>query len=59
MVQNTAARVLCWICKYHHVTPAVKSFQWLPIEFHTMRNVRLLTLKSIRGHGLEYICRKC
>ncbi|KAK2172007.1 hypothetical protein NP493_1002g00002 [Ridgeia piscesae] len=33
MVQNTAARVLCRIGKYDHITSTLKSLHWLPVGF--------------------------
>ena len=47
MVQNTAARVLCRIGKYNHISPVLKSLHWLPVEFRTFN--------SLHGHGPEYM----
>ena len=55
MVQNTAARVLCRIGKYDHITPVLKSIHWLPVENLTKYKICLLTLNSLHGHGPEYM----
>ena len=54
MVQNTAARVLCRIGKYDHITPVLKSLHWLPVEFRIKYKICLLTFNSFHGHGPEY-----
>ena len=46
MVQNTAARVLCRIGKYDHITPTLKSLHWLSVEFHIKYKNCLLTFTS-------------
>ena len=55
MVQNTAARVLCRIGKYDHITSTLKSLHWLPVEFSSKYKICLLTFNSLHGHGPEYI----
>ena len=55
MVQNTAARVLCRIGKYDHITPILKSIHWLPVEILIKYTICLLTFNSLHGHGLEYM----
>ena len=53
--QNTAARVLCRIGKYDHITPVLKSVHWLPVEFRIKYKICLLTFHSLHGHGPEYM----
>ena len=55
MVHHTAARLLCRIGKYDHITSALKSLHWLPVEFRINYKICLLTFNSIHGHGPEYI----
>ena len=55
MVQNTAARVLCNIGKFDHVTPVLKKLHWLPIEWRVKFKVCLIVFKSIHGSGPQYI----
>ena len=55
MVQNTAARVLCRIGKYDHITSTLKTFHWLPMEFRIKYKICLLTFNSLHGHGPENI----
>ena len=52
MVQNTAARVLCRIGKFDHITPELKSLHWLPVEFSIKYK---MTFNSLHGHGPEYM----
>ena len=55
IVQNTAARVLCRISKYNHITSTLKSLHWLPVEFRIKYKICLLTFNSLHGHGPAYI----
>ena len=55
MVQNTAARALCRISKYDHITPVLKSLHCLPVEFFIKYNICLLTFNSLHGNGPEYM----
>ena len=55
IVQNTAARVLCRIGKYDHITAVLKSLHWLPVEFRIKYKICLLTFNSLHGHGSEYM----
>ena len=55
MVQNTAARVLCRIGKYDHITSTLKSLHWLPFEFRFIYNICLLTFTYLHGHAPKYI----
>ena len=51
MVQNTAARVLCRIGKYDHITSTLKSLHWLPGEFRIKYKICLLTFNSLHDHA--------
>ena len=55
MVQNTADRVLCRICKYDHITPIKNLLHWLPVEILIKYKISLLTFNSLHGHGQEYM----
>ena len=55
MVQNDAARVLCRIGKYDHITPVLKSLHRLPVEFRIKYKICLLTFNSLHSHGPEYM----
>ena len=33
-VQNSAARIICNISRYDHVTPVLRSLHWLPMEYY-------------------------
>ena len=54
-VQNTAARVLCRIGKYDHITSTLKSLHWLTVEFRIKCKICLLMFNSLHGHGQEYL----
>ena len=56
MVQNTAARVLCRIGKYDHITSTLKSLHCLPVEFRIKYKICLLTFHSLHGHGSYLKC---
>ena len=55
MVQNTAARVLCRVKKFDHITPTLKKLHWLPIAYRIKYKVCLLTFKALRDQGPVYI----
>ena len=55
MVQNTAARVLCRVGKFDHITPTLKRLHWLPVVFRIKYKVCLLTFNGLHGHGPKYI----
>ena len=54
MVQNTAARVLCSVGKYGHITPTLYRLHWLPVEFRINYKICLLTFNALNGRGPQY-----
>ena len=54
-VQNTAARVLCRLRKFDHITPTLKKLHWLPVEFRIKFKICLMTLNALHGHSPQYI----
>jgi len=54
-VQNSAARLVCNISRYDHVTPALYSLHWLPVQYCICFKVLILTFKAIHGLVSEYI----
>ena len=55
IMQNTAARVLCRVGKYDHITPTLKRLLWLPVEFRIKYNICLLTFNALNGRCPQYL----
>ena len=55
-VQNAAARLICLIPRFSHVTPVLYSLHWLPVQFRIDFKILIITFKAIHGHAPEYIC---
>ena len=56
-VQNSAARLLCGIKKYDHITPTLKSLHWLPVRQRTVFKICVLAYKCIHGTAPQYLCK--
>ena len=54
-VQNAAARCICKIPKYAHITPVLKSLHWLPVNKRIEYKILLLVFKSLHGASPKYI----
>ena len=54
-VQNHAAKLITRLHKFDHVTPALKSLHWLPIEQRIHYKILLLTFKAMHRSAPEYI----
>jgi hypothetical protein len=54
-VQNIAARIVCRIGKYDHITPILKSLHWLPIQARIEYKNALLVHKALHGRAPCYI----
>jgi hypothetical protein len=54
-VQNAAAKLVCGISRYDHVTPPLEGLHWLPISFRIQFKVLLLCYKSLHGKGPQYL----
>ncbi len=54
-VQNSAARIICGVRKYDHITPSLVDLHWLPIKQRIDFKVLLLAYKAINGDGPEYL----
>ena len=55
MVQNTAARVLCRVRKFDHISPTLKKLHWLPVTYRIKYKVCLLTFNALHGQGPTYL----
>ena len=51
MVQNTAARLLTGVKKYHHISPTRAALHWLPIRFCIDFKMLMITYKALNGLG--------
>ncbi len=55
LVQNAAARIVCGLRKYDHITDSRKSLHWLPVKQRIDFKILLIVYKSINGKGPEYL----
>ncbi len=54
-IQNTAARLICNISRFDHITPILYKLRWLPVKFRIDFKVLLITYKALHGLASEYI----
>lgn len=54
-VQNSAARLVCRLPRSSHITPALRSLHWLPVEKRISYKLLLLTYKALNEHGPSYL----
>jgi hypothetical protein len=54
-LQNNAARIVCKIKKYDHITPTLKKLHWLPVKERICFKILLLTYKALNGKAPAYI----
>ena len=47
--QNMAARVVCQMSKFQHITPVLQELHRLPIHYHIIFKILLLVYKSLNG----------
>ena len=52
-VQNAAARIALDLCKFCHITPALRQLHWLPVVKRIQFKILLLSFKAIHDHGLS------
>ena len=55
-VLNAAARVVCIVPKFNHISPYLKDLHWLPVEFRIEFKILLLVFKALNGIAPRYIC---
>ena len=55
MVQNIAARVLCSVGKFEHITPILKKLHWLPVFYRIRFKICIIVFNALHGSGPEYI----
>ncbi len=54
-VLNAAARVVCLIPKFDHITPTLMRLHWLPVKYRVIFKIVLL-VKALHGLAPKYIC---
>ena len=54
-VMNSAAWLISGIGKFDHISPALESFHWLPVEYHIRFKVLCLAYKSLHGLAPAYL----
>lgn len=54
-VQNAAARIVCRIGKYEHITPVLVDLHWLQVHYQTVFKILLLVYKSINSMSPGYL----
>ena len=55
-IQNFAARIVCNIRKYDHVTPALKSLKWIPVKSNPYLRDSVMAYKCMTGLAPNYLC---
>ena len=46
-VLNAAARMVCLVPKFDHITPVLKRLHWLPVRYRVMFKILLLMYKAL------------
>ncbi len=55
-VLNAAARVVCLVPKFDHITPTLMRLHWLPVKYRVIFKIVLLVYKARHGLAPKYIC---
>ena len=53
---NAAARVVCLVPKFDHITPTLMRLHWLPVKHCVIFKIVLLVYKALHGLVPKYIC---
>ena len=54
-VQNAAARVICNINRYEHISPSLYNLHWLPVSYRIQFKILLLVYKTLNGLAPLYL----
>ena len=54
-VLNAAARVVCLIPKFDHITPVLIGLHWLPVWYRVIFKILLLVYKALHANVPPYI----
>ena len=55
-IQNALARVVTRTRVTDHITPALKSLHWQPIEYRVQYKLAVVTFKARTGTAPQYLC---
>ena len=54
-VQNVAARIICTVKRFDHITPSLFNRHWLLIRHRILFKILLLCYKALNGQAPDYI----
>ena len=54
-VQNAAARLICNISRFDHITPILFELHWLPIKYRINFKILVIKYKALHGLAPNYI----
>ncbi len=54
-MQNAAARLICNVSRFDHITPTLKDLHWLPVKFRIDFKILLSVFKALHGLAPDYI----
>ena len=54
-VQNFAARTICNVKKYDHISPVLRNLRWLPVKTQLYCRDATLTFKCMTDQAPEYL----
>ena len=54
-VQNAAARVICNISRYEHISPSLYKLHWLPVSYRIQFKILLFVYKTLNGIAPLYL----
>ena len=54
-VQNAAARLICYIPRFEHITPILHRLHWLPVKYRINFKVLLIVFKALHDLAPDYI----
>ena len=54
-ILNAAARVVCQVPRFEHITPSLKKLHWLPVRYRVQFKIALLVFKVLHGEAPLYL----
>lgn len=54
--KGPAARIVCLVPKFDHITPTMMNLHWLPVKELVMFKILLIIYKALHGQAPQYIC---
>jgi hypothetical protein len=55
-VLNDAARVVCLVPMFDHITPTLMTLHWLSVKYRVIFKILLLVYEALHGLAPKYIC---